>query len=74
MQKAEVLKKEDIKQMLSVEDIKGILLPNKDTRKIPNVKVGQDVVKKYFQSNHTEKEIQNIIEKALEAYFVEQNL
>lgn len=76
MKKSQLLKNEAKETELSVEEIKAILIDainNKDgDKKKKTIKIQKNIVEKYF-TNQSEDEIQDIIEKALEKYFIDNN-
>ena len=74
MKKADVLRKQSEKGRLDTDAIKRILsgeMAHKPVR-TPTVKVSKTVYSKYFKPNQPAKEVQEIVEKALEMYFEQQ--
>jgi len=73
MKKADTLRQYSEKEKLNEENIQLILsgkLENKEkTNRVPVIKVNKAVYSRYFNSNQSAKEIQDIVEKALERYF-----
>jgi len=71
MKKADMLRKHSEKDRLDDDVIKRILsgvMVHKPNR-TPTVKVSKTVYAKYFKPNQSAKEVQDIVEKALEHYF-----
>jgi ParB family chromosome partitioning protein len=74
MKKADMLRKHSEKDRLDGESIYRILtgaMANKPSR-TPTVKVSKVLYSKYFTPNQPAKEVQGIVEKALEMYFEQQ--
>ena len=74
MKKAETLRKHSEKSRLDEDAIKRILsglMAHKPNR-TPTVKIHKTVYAKYFKSNQSAKEVESIVEKALEMYFSSQ--
>ena len=71
MKKADMLRKYSEKRRLDVDSIKRILsgaMAHKPNR-TPTVKIHKTVFIKYFKPNQSAREIEGIVEKALEMYF-----
>jgi len=71
MKKADLLRKHSEKGRLDEDAIKRILsgsVAHKPNR-TPTVKIHKTVYAKYFKPNQSSREIENIVEKALELYF-----
>ena len=73
MKKSDALRKFTNKGRLDSESIYRILSGNMEHKpnRTPTVKIGKDVYSRYFKPNQSAKEVQGIIEKALEAYFMD---
>jgi ParB family chromosome partitioning protein len=74
MKKADMLRKFSEKGRLDKESVYRILsgsMAHKPDR-TPTVKVNKTVYAKYFKPNQPAKEVQEIVEKALEMYFEKQ--
>ena len=73
MKKADILREHSKKGKLDEENIHLILSGEKGRKPKPNrtptIKVSKTVFDKYFTSSQSAKEIQDIVEKALEMYF-----
>lgn len=73
MKKADTLRHYSEKGQLNDENIylilSGELIPNKKPNRTPTVKVSKSVYSKYFNQNQSAKDIQAIVETALEMYF-----
>jgi len=70
-----MLRKHSEKQRLDVDSIKRILsgaMAYKPNR-TPTVKISKTVYSKYFKTNQSAMEVQEVVEKALESYFERQN-
>ena len=71
MKKADILRRFSDKGKLNSESIYRILSgkTNPKPNRTPTVKVDKAVYAKYFRPNQSVKEVQDIVEKALEMYF-----
>ena len=71
MKKANVLRRLSEEDKLNYESIyqilSGKIIPK--VNRIPTVKLSNDVYSKYFKPDQTAREIQGVVEKALEMYF-----
>lgn len=75
LEKSKLLKEYALKQTLTKEKILDILTERykeKPTKKVGDVKVKKNTIKKYFADNVSAKTIEETIEKALELYFSQQ--
>ena len=74
MKKADILRDYSNQDKLNAEQIyfilNGELVPK--TNKTPAIKMSETVYSRYFQPDQPAKEVQNIVEKALEFYFSQQ--
>ena len=74
MKKADMLRKYSEKERLDGDAIQRILsgaMPHKPNR-TPTVKIRKTVYAKYFKPNQPAREVETIVEKALELYFEQQ--
>ena len=71
MKKADALRQFSEKDKLSEENVYRILSGETSPKpnRTPTVKINKTVYTKYFQPNQPAKEVQDIVEKALEQYF-----
>ena len=66
---AQILKQKDMEMELTLGDIQYVLLPPEKDKKLPPVKLSQQLLKKYFGNSYAVEEIEIILEKALNKYF-----
>ena len=73
MKKADILRQHSEKGKLNEENIflilSGEIGQKPKPNRTPTVKVSKDIYAKYFKSGQSAKEIQDIVEKAIERYF-----
>ena len=71
MKKADILRQFSEKQKLNGESVYRILSGETASKpnRTPTVKVSKTLYSKYFQPSQPAKEVQAIVEKALEMYF-----
>lgn len=77
MKKAEILRSLSKQKDLGVDKIRLVLSDEygeESSSKRPAVKIKHDVYSKYFSEDVENKEIEEVIEKALEMYFTQNNL
>lgn len=71
---AQILKQKDMEMELTLGDIQHVLLPPEKDKKLPPVKLSQQLLKKYFGNSYAVEEIEIILEKALNKYFKEEEI
>ncbi len=70
--KAAALRKLEEANNLDEDGIKNVMVENENKQEktaLQGIKVKPNIVKKYFKENQSAKEVENIIDKALEFYF-----
>jgi predicted GTPase len=71
--KAEAIRAEASKRLLSNDDLKLLLSDKPNTAKQTSVKLADEVVSKYFKAGESPSEVASIISEALEMYFKNKN-
>jgi ParB family chromosome partitioning protein len=71
--KAEAIRAEAGKRVLSNDDLKLLLSDKPNTAKQTSVKLADEVVSKYFKAGESPNEVASIISEALEMYFKNKN-